>query len=71
MRLKRDESQRFQLVQVPGLDAGTDEIAAAAEQATRLTLAPWQGVRHDLPAAFVFDLIVVPETSPLARSVLR
>ena len=57
-------SNRF--LQVDRLDAANEEIAQAR---SLLQLTPWAGVDRQAPAAFVFDLIVVPEDSPVAKAV--
>ncbi len=66
LRLARNPDQSCRLILVPGVDASEQDIAAAEQPAT-VSLSPWEEVRHDAPAAFVFDLITVPETSPPAE----
>lgn len=49
-----------------------DRLAATAEEITqaqtRLQFTPWAGVDRKAPAAFVFDLIAVPEDFPVANA---
>lgn len=49
------------LVQVGDLDATEKQIAQADGEKSLLRLAPWEGLSHQASAAFVFDLITIPE----------
>ncbi len=57
----------YRLVRLDRAEATEQQIAEAAKSGARLDLAPWERVRRDAPVAFVFDLVAVPETSPLAK----
>jgi DUF1680 family protein len=49
---------------VDRLDATDEQTDQAARSQSFLHLAPWEGTERKAPAAFVFDLIAVPESSP-------
>ena len=46
---------------IPSLDAPDESLQAVQKSAARLPLAPWHRHPRDKNAAFVFDMIVVPE----------
>ena len=49
------------------VDANEADLAALAKQAPCLSLTPWERTRRDAPAAFVFDLIAVPQSGQFDR----
>jgi hypothetical protein len=57
----------YRLVRLDRADATEHQIAEAAKSGHRLDLVPWERARRDAPVVFVFDLIAIPETSPLAK----
>jgi DUF1680 family protein len=57
------------LLKVDSLQATEEQMARATASGSLLALTPWESTRHDAAAAFVFDLILVPETSPLAQHI--
>jgi hypothetical protein len=67
LQLPRAADGTRRCVVVPGTAASEAQITAAAQSGERLRLASWEHHRRDLPAAFVFDLIAVPENSELGR----
>ncbi len=66
--LPRAADGTYRLLTVPTPDLSEQAIIDAARKPEQLILAPWERVRHDAPSAFVFDLIGVPEGSPLAAA---
>jgi hypothetical protein len=56
---------------VSSVDATEPAIAEAARNGAHLRLSPWEEAQQDAPAAFVFDLIALPETSAAAESLGR
>ena len=68
LQLPRDRDGNLRLVMAPRVEAAEQEIAAAVKSGANVVLSPWEQVRKDAAAAFVFDLIAVPETSPLAEA---
>ncbi|MCU0871729.1 MAG: glycoside hydrolase family 127 protein [Pirellulaceae bacterium] len=66
LQLPRDGDGNLRLAMAPRVDAAEQEIAAAVKSEANVVLSAWERVRKDAAAAFVFDLITVPETSPLA-----
>jgi choline-sulfatase len=68
LRLPRGTDGGYRCVGVPDVDAAEPAMRDAARNGAVLSLLPWEQVRHDGPVAFVFDLIVVPEESPLAQA---
>jgi DUF1680 family protein len=68
LRLQRDAAGGFQLATMADLDVSEPDLAAALKRGARLNLAPWARIRHDASAAFVFDLITVPQSHPLAAA---
>jgi hypothetical protein len=66
--LSRNAAGTWCLPVVERLDATPEQFAAAAKAGPRLDLAPWDQARHDIPEAFVFDLVTVPADSPLGQA---
>jgi hypothetical protein len=52
---------------VARLDATEEQIAQAAVSPDLLELRPWETINRQAPVAFVFDLITLPEDSPLLK----
>jgi hypothetical protein len=68
LRLPREASGGYRSLVVPSVDASESVMVEAAGNKSHLTLAPWEVIRHDAAAAFVFDLIAVPESSAPAAA---
>ncbi len=52
----------FSVATVPRIEAADESLREALRVGKRLTLAPWQQHSRDQNAAFVFDMIVLPES---------
>jgi len=59
-QLPRDRDGNLRLVMAPRWEAAEQEIAAAVKSEADIVLSPWERVRKDAAAAFVFDLIAMP-----------
>jgi hypothetical protein len=62
LQIPRDENGKLTAVLAPQVNATEQEIAAASKNGEHLLLLPWEGIRKDAAAAFVFDLIGVPQS---------
>jgi DUF1680 family protein len=71
LQLPRGAGGGYRLVVVSSVDATEPAIAEAARNGAHLRLSPWEEAQQDAPAAFVFDLIALPETSAAAESLGR
>ena len=60
LRLPCDPNGDLHVAVASSVDAGSEDIATAAKNGPYLVVAPWERLRHDAAAAFVFDLIAVP-----------
>lgn len=67
LKLAREPDGGYRLVLVPNGDVSEQAIAEAAKDRRHLVLQPWERTRRDASAAFVFDLITIPETGPADR----
>jgi DUF1680 family protein len=63
LQLPRDRDGNLRLVMAPRVEAAEQAIATAVKSGASIMLSSWERVRKDSAAAFVFDLIAVPETN--------
>lgn len=58
--LPRSENGGYRVATVGSVDAAESQVRESLTKGSTLALAPWQQMRRDRGAAFVFDLILVP-----------
>lgn len=68
LQIPRDANGKLTAVLAPSVNATEQEIVAASKNGERLLLLPWEGIRKDAAAAFVFDLIGVPQSGQLTET---